>query len=129
MTVKSIVDVEIRDEKFKSFLTLFNEYKAQLDQLPAAWNKTAKATESASEHAGAMKEEVEATSDLSEKIVESFAEMTASLMAQAEQHRLIAQQDAEAAAAAKKERDAQAKADKERDRVRGRRSVHAVRAG
>lgn len=39
MTVKSVLDVEIKDENFKRFLELFNKFKAEADKLPQGWAK------------------------------------------------------------------------------------------
>jgi len=43
MAAKSIIDIEVNDEKFKSFLSAFDDYKANVDDMPAAWKNNAKA--------------------------------------------------------------------------------------
>lgn len=36
---KSVIDIEIKDEKFRSFVSLFNKYKGSLDKMPGQWGK------------------------------------------------------------------------------------------
>ncbi|HHZ9505471.1 TPA: lytic transglycosylase domain-containing protein [Escherichia coli] len=61
MAAKSIVDIDVNDEKFLSFMEKFNEYKAALDALPEAWrasaqgiSDSARETSKASTEAGGM---------------------------------------------------------------------------
>ncbi len=61
MAAKSIVDIDVNDEKFLSFMEKFNEYKAALDALPEAWrasaqgiSDSARETTKASTEAGGM---------------------------------------------------------------------------
>lgn len=61
MAAKSIVDIDVNDEKFLSFMEKFNEYKAALDALPEAWRASAQGigdsareTSKASTEAGGM---------------------------------------------------------------------------
>ncbi|MEP6457356.1 lytic transglycosylase domain-containing protein [Citrobacter freundii] len=61
MAAKSIVDIDVNDEKFLSFMDKFNEYQAALNDLPAAWrasaqgiNDSARETTKASAEAGGM---------------------------------------------------------------------------
>lgn len=42
MTVRSIVDLDIRDEKFKSFATAFDKYQLQLAKTPNVWKSVGK---------------------------------------------------------------------------------------
>lgn len=47
MVAKSIIDVDVNDERFKAFSALFDKYSAQLAKQPAAWkalNKDVKGT-------------------------------------------------------------------------------------
>lgn len=37
MVVKTVVDIELNDERFKAFAGLFNKFKGQLEKLPGAW--------------------------------------------------------------------------------------------
>jgi hypothetical protein len=39
VAVKSVIDVEINDERFKKFAELYNKFHAQVDKLPNAWGK------------------------------------------------------------------------------------------
>ena len=41
MAAKSIIEVDVNDEKFLSFMEKFNEYQAALDDLPEAWRASA----------------------------------------------------------------------------------------
>lgn len=45
MTGKPILDIPINDEKFKSFLKIFEKYQEALKKQPAAWGAVDKATE------------------------------------------------------------------------------------
>lgn len=65
---KSIIDIDVNDEKFRDFIDMFEQYKTALGTLPGEWSKSEKSLDS---H------------------VSSFVEMTAALMAQAELHRKI----------------------------------------
>lgn len=49
MAVKSIIDVEINDEQFKEFQSLFEKYREHLAQTPGLWGAAGKATENAAE--------------------------------------------------------------------------------
>lgn len=37
MAAKSIVEIDVQDEKFQSFLEKFNEYQKALGELPEQW--------------------------------------------------------------------------------------------
>lgn len=63
MTVKSIIDIEVNSEKFKEFSANFDKYQAALKKMPGAW--------------AAADDTVKSTSN-------SFADMTAALLAQQE---------------------------------------------
>lgn len=41
MAAKSIIEVDVNDEKFLSFMDKFNEYQAALEDLPEAWRASA----------------------------------------------------------------------------------------
>jgi soluble lytic murein transglycosylase-like protein len=43
VAVKSIIDIDVNDEAFKSFLKSLDKYKATLKELPGAWNATGEA--------------------------------------------------------------------------------------
>jgi hypothetical protein len=42
MAKKSVLEIEIRDEAFKSFVALFEKYQSQLDKMPGQWAKVGK---------------------------------------------------------------------------------------
>jgi len=61
MAAKSIIEVDVNDEKFLSFMDKFNEYQAALNDLPEAWrasaqgiSDSARETTKASAEAGGM---------------------------------------------------------------------------
>ncbi|WP_312837617.1 lytic transglycosylase domain-containing protein [Atlantibacter hermannii] len=61
MAAKSIIEIDVNDEKFLSFMEKFNEYQAALDDLPEAWRASAQGisdnareTSKASDEAGGM---------------------------------------------------------------------------
>lgn len=61
MAAKSIIEVDVNDEKFLSFMDKFNEYQAALNDLPEAWRASAQGisdstreTSNASAAAGGM---------------------------------------------------------------------------
>ncbi len=37
MVAKSIVDIDVNDDKFVAFMERFREYQSALDDLPEAW--------------------------------------------------------------------------------------------
>ncbi|WP_145525253.1 hypothetical protein [Yersinia rohdei] len=41
MAAKSIIDIDVDDDKFQSFMDKFNEYRSALDELPEAWRGAA----------------------------------------------------------------------------------------
>lgn len=41
MAVKSIIDIELNDEKFKAFKALYDKYEASLAKMPSQWGKVA----------------------------------------------------------------------------------------
>jgi hypothetical protein len=102
MTLRSIIDIDVNDADFKQFQASFEKHQAQVKALPAEWAKVAKTTGG---------------------IADTFADMTAALMAQAsllhkqaaevaERHR---EEDRAERERTKKEREAE-KARKESDK-------------
>lgn len=89
MTARSVIDIDVNDERFRAFVEQFRAYKEEASEQPAVW--------------GAVSESVAA-------IGAGFAVMTAALLDQAEQHRKILdtekQEQKERDKAAKSERDA-----------------------
>lgn len=63
MAVKSVLDVEVNDESFKNFASLFDKYQAQLAKTPAAWRAVGKENQ---------------------QVYDGFQRMTAALLAQSE---------------------------------------------
>ena len=43
MAVKSIIDVDVNDDQFKSFMEMFKKYQDAIKKLPGAWGETDKA--------------------------------------------------------------------------------------
>ena len=41
MVAKSIVDIDVNDDKFVAFMERFREYQSALDDLPEAWRVAA----------------------------------------------------------------------------------------
>ena len=41
MAAKTIVEIDVNDEKFQSFMEKFNEYQSALNELPDAWRAQA----------------------------------------------------------------------------------------
>lgn len=115
MTARSIIDVAVNDESFKAFIELFNDYRAKLADLPGDWSKVNKATEAAGDAGEGLASAAGTTASHSEDIVKNFQEMTAALMAQAEQHRRMYADERSADAKRKQERDQEAKAEKNRE--------------
>lgn len=63
MAVKSIIDIDVNDDAFKSFMDLFGKYQAAVKKLPGAWNQTGKSIDGAAD---------------------SMADMTAAMLTQTE---------------------------------------------
>ncbi len=68
MAVKSIIDIEINDDKFKKFVEDFNKHKKEVDKLPDVWDDVSKKTE---------------------KTAVSFEQMAALMLAQADYAKAI----------------------------------------
>lgn len=49
MAVKSIIDIDVNDDAFKSFMDLFGKYQNAVKKLPGAWNQTGKSIENAAD--------------------------------------------------------------------------------
>ena len=69
MALKSIVDIDVRDEKFRAFQALYEKYQAQLQKSPVFWQAVAKEQK---------------------PIADAFSRMTAALMAQKDLARGVA---------------------------------------
>jgi methyl-accepting chemotaxis protein len=63
MAVKSIIDIDVNDDAFKSFMDLFGKYQAAVKKLPGAWDQTGKSIDGAAD---------------------SMADMTAAMLTQTE---------------------------------------------
>ena len=46
MATKSVIDIEINDEKFREFQKLFEKYQKSLDKMPGQWGKINKSSTS-----------------------------------------------------------------------------------
>lgn len=64
MTARSILDIELNDEKFNRFIEKFNAYRAALENLPGAWGKTDEAVKSTGSSFGDMAAAIMAQSEM-----------------------------------------------------------------
>lgn len=67
MTTKSIIEVEVKDGSFNSFLRLFNKYAGTLAKQPAAWGKVGKAAGDSTKETEKQLKKVDAVKDGIEK--------------------------------------------------------------
>ncbi|EGR9586651.1 hypothetical protein I4X67_004527 [Salmonella enterica subsp. enterica serovar Carmel] len=72
MAAKSIVEIDVQDEKFQSFLEKFNEYQKALGELPEQWRGAAHGL-------GEAAKETERVRDGTEGITKAFADGVAAL--------------------------------------------------
>lgn len=72
MAAKSIVEIDVQDEKFQSFLEKFNEYQKALSELPEQWR-------GAVHGLGEAAKETERVRDCTEGITKAFADGVAAL--------------------------------------------------
>lgn len=72
MAAKSIVEIDVQDEKFQSFLEKFNEYQKALSELPEQWR-------GAVHGLGEAAKETELVRDGTEGITKAFADGVAAL--------------------------------------------------
>lgn len=108
MTVQSIIDVEINDERFKRFLELYKQFQGMLGKMPAEWragaDAAAEVVEEAKKIPGVMQDALDAaaatTAEVKEMpdaldgasasadtLVRHFGLLTSALMAQNELYR------------------------------------------
>ncbi|EKN3733676.1 hypothetical protein OU760_002869 [Yersinia enterocolitica] len=73
MAAKSIIDIDVNDDKFQSFMDKFNEYQAALDDLPEAWRGVAQGI------GDTEKETAKARSEL-EGVAKSFSDGAAAIL-------------------------------------------------
>ncbi|EDM4449528.1 hypothetical protein CSU86_08430 [Salmonella enterica subsp. enterica serovar Dublin] len=73
MAAKSIVEIDVQDEKFQSFLEKFNEYQKALGELPEQWR-------GAVHGLGEAAKETERVRDGTEGITKAFADGVAALV-------------------------------------------------
>ncbi|WP_195846303.1 hypothetical protein, partial [Yersinia enterocolitica] len=73
MAAKSIIDIDVNDDKFQSFMEKFNEYQAALDDLPEAWRGVAQGI------GDTEKETAKARSEL-EGVAKSFSDGAAAIL-------------------------------------------------
>lgn len=72
MAVKSIFEIEVKDEKFKEFLKAFNEFHVKLSQMSEHWEKfLSKDTSTKTKDAKALSDAVEVTNQKVKKTTES----------------------------------------------------------
>lgn len=73
MAAKSIIDIDVNDDKFQSFMEKFNEYQAALSDLPEAWRGVAQGI------GDTEKETAKARSEL-EGVAKSFSDGAAAIL-------------------------------------------------
>ncbi|ELI8047048.1 hypothetical protein RSG19_004169 [Yersinia enterocolitica] len=73
MAAKSIIDIDVNDDKFQSFMEKFNEYQAALSDLPEAWRGVAHGI------GDTEKETAKARSEL-EGVAKSFSDGAAAIL-------------------------------------------------
>ncbi|MDA5547543.1 hypothetical protein OP862_15560 [Yersinia massiliensis] len=73
MAAKSIIDIDVNDDKFQSFMEKFNEYQAALGELPEAWRGVAHGI------GDTEKETAKARSEL-EGVAKSFSDGAAAIL-------------------------------------------------
>lgn len=72
MVAKSVLEIDVNDDKFQSFLEKFKEYQSAIGELPAAWREAAQGI-------GASAKETEKAQAGSESMVQAFTEGVASI--------------------------------------------------
>lgn len=77
MPVKSIIDIEVNDNQFKSFQESFEKYKKALDNMPGAWAATGEAVESTAATATILTAAVLAQNELIGKTAEQQSKVRA----------------------------------------------------
>ncbi|MBX9496054.1 hypothetical protein J8Z86_08185 [Yersinia enterocolitica] len=73
MAAKSIIDIDVNDDKFQSFMEKFSEYQTALDDLPEAWRGVAQGI------GDTEKETAKARSEL-EGVAKSFSDGAAAIL-------------------------------------------------
>jgi len=76
MAKKSIIDIDVNDEKFKEFLNIFKEYQENLDDMPEAWKKLSDAMGGAG---GVFNKSATATMGVIEHSAEKIGKMAEAL--------------------------------------------------
>ncbi|MGK0739977.1 lytic transglycosylase domain-containing protein [Yokenella regensburgei] len=72
MVAKSVIDIDVQDEKFQSFLEKFNEYQKALEELPEQWRGAAHGL-------GETAKETERVRGSTEAIVQAFTDGVAAI--------------------------------------------------
>ena len=67
MAVKSIIDIEVNDAAFKSFVALFDRYKKDLNGLPKLWDKTSQQIENTADRSKDLLSAIETQTNLLNK--------------------------------------------------------------
>lgn len=75
MAAKSIIDVDVKDEAFKAFLDLFNQYKAAVGEMPEEWAKTGDSVQEIADDFSAMVGAMRKQQELLEQQAKTKAEM------------------------------------------------------
>ena len=75
MAVKSVIDIDVKDDSFKEFMALFNKYKTSLDKLPGAWEKTDDAIHDAGKSSNFLTAAIISQTDLLRKQLNDHAKI------------------------------------------------------
>jgi hypothetical protein len=59
----SVLEIDVKDEKFKRFMALFQKYQATLNKMPDAWNKTDETIVEVTDSVENLNEKLDATTD------------------------------------------------------------------
>ncbi|MGH8321581.1 MAG: hypothetical protein ACRESI_06475 [Gammaproteobacteria bacterium] len=79
MAVKSIVDIDVNDEKFKSFTALFDKYHSALNETPEAWQSAGAAAGKMNDQAQGAAAGFLAMRETQDKFLESLNKTTKTL--------------------------------------------------
>lgn len=69
MAARSIIEVDVKDEAFKNFSKLFQQYREQLAKMPADWQKLNKASSAQNKGLNAAEKELDKSAHHLEKMV------------------------------------------------------------
>jgi hypothetical protein len=71
---KSIIDIEVNDERFKQFLVLFEDYRAQLDKMKGFWTDATKEAEKTGSSTEDIKDNLDGAAEVAQELAEAIGE-------------------------------------------------------